>query len=82
MPREPEDDDLDLGPPGPVVVLDRADELWAVFYDPPMPDGEHRVTFATKDAGWGEAMCRARRHRLGFRDDANFMTGNRNAARK
>lgn len=76
------DDDADFGPPGPVVVLDRTGDAWAVFFDPPMPDGERRATFSTKDAGWGEAMSRCREHRFGFRDDANAATGNRNASRK
>lgn len=76
------DDDFDFGPPGPVVVLDRAADTWAVFFDPPMPDGERRVTFADKNTAWGEAMARCAEHRFGFRDDANPATGNRNAALK
>lgn len=75
------DDDFDFSPPGPVVVLDRAADTWAVFFDPPMPDGDRRVTFGDKNSAWGVAMSRCQEHRFGFRDDANPATGNRNAAR-
>jgi len=74
-------DDDDLAPAGPVVVLDRLDDRWFVFFDPPLADGEQRAAYRTKNDAWAEARQRAADHRLGFRDDANPQTGNRNAAR-
>ncbi len=81
MPREPEDDDLDLGPTGPTVVLDRLGDSYVVFFDPPLADGEHRATYWAKDQAWQDARQRAEDHRLGFREAVNPKTGNRNATR-
>lgn len=68
MPRERDADDFDAEPRGPVVVLAPEGEAFAVMIEPPLPSGDHRRTFFTKQDAWAGARELWSKYRLGLSD--------------
>lgn len=68
MPRELDADDIDDEPPGPVVVLMPEGDAFAVMIEPPLPSGDHRRTFFSKQDAWAGARELWSKYRLGLSD--------------
>ncbi len=62
------DGDDDLDPPGSLVVLIAEGDTYAVLIDPPLPCGNHRRSYLTKQDAWHEARELWSRYKLGFSD--------------
>lgn len=79
MPHEPGFADHDHGLTGPIVVLDRNENIWAVWIEPPPTRESRRATFTDKNSAWAEALRLCAENRCGLRDEACGMTGSRSA---
>ena len=60
--------DDDLGPPTPVVVMIADGDAYAVLIDPPLPCGDHRRSWPTKQDAWHHARELWSRFKIGFSD--------------
>lgn len=66
---------------GPIVVLAKDGDAFAVSIEPRQPTGDHRTTYASRDAAWAAARELWTLFKCGLRDDADPMMNNRNASR-
>jgi hypothetical protein len=58
--------DLDAAPPGPIVVMIAENDAYTVLIDPPLPCGDHRQSWPSKERAWQEARELWSNFRLGF----------------
>ena len=65
----------------PIVVLAKDGDAFAVSVEPTQPTGDHRTTYASRDAAWAAARELWTLFKCGMRDDVDPMMNNRKASR-
>lgn len=64
---------------GPVVVIAKEGAQFRVSVEPPLPSGDHRSVFPTRDQSWAAARALWTKFKLGLRDEADPKMCNHNA---